>query len=274
MELKRTKATWDNLPNLAISNIFCKSSIEDRLFNLPFVCKSWAHVSRDPRCWASMIADTHPLSADDAFVKASFPYSSAFPDPFRGSRSGGVLRLQMLMDRAGSGAAITSLFVYPFLNSVGGPSNDDDVLTLIACRCPNLRNLSFHGSYNGSEGVILELIGKCRKLEVIDFSDSPYFTPAVLEAVKGCCPDIRGIRRNGEVDSHLSTHLVSSSYSSGFSDLRLINLSDSTIGDMDLLNILCMKKLQYLDITRCQNLVKYMDLIKRAHGRIPEICYD
>ncbi|VFQ78414.1 unnamed protein product [Cuscuta campestris] len=215
-----------------------------------------------------MIADANPFSADDAFVKASFPYRSVFPDPFRGRRTCGVHRLQMLLQRAGGGDAISSLFLSPFLTSPDGPLNDDAVLNLIALRCPNLRHLSLHGSYNGSQGAMLEVIGRCGKLEIIDFSDSPYFRPAILQEVGRCCPNIKGIRRNGGVYHHFSSHLVH------LLNLSLINLSGSTVWDADLLNILCLKKVQYLDITRCQNLVKYMDLIKTACGRIPHICYD
>nr|XP_027085688.1 uncharacterized protein LOC113707624 [Coffea arabica]XP_027085689.1 uncharacterized protein LOC113707624 [Coffea arabica] len=90
------RASWDALPSTSLVEIFCRTPIKDRFCSLPLVCRSWADVSRNPRCWASMIPAEHSSSAcafDDAFIKhsSSSSYSRldrlAFDDPFDGRRS-------------------------------------------------------------------------------------------------------------------------------------------------------------------------------------------
>ncbi|KAL9173689.1 hypothetical protein ABFS82_02G004700 [Erythranthe guttata] len=59
------KRPWEALPNLALANIFCRTSIKDRSHNIPFVCRSWAHAARHPPCWASMVAENHYFPGAD-----------------------------------------------------------------------------------------------------------------------------------------------------------------------------------------------------------------
>ncbi|CAN4090489.1 unnamed protein product [Withania somnifera] len=264
------RRAWDNLPNSALVNIFTKSSLKDRICNLPLVCKSWANSSRHPHCWASFSV----AAAIDAYVKSSFPYETTFLDPFDGRRSSdpqfGILGLQSLIGKAGGGAALTSVYFFPFLTSLDGPPNDDALLSLIARFCPNLKHLSFHGSFHASEEVLLEVVRSCPNLDFVDFSDSPYFIPTVLQEMEIHCPNIRGIRRNGMVQPLLSSRLIKR-----FPSLKLLNLSDSSIGDTDLLTLVTgNSRLEYLDIMRCQSLMLYMHIIKGAHRRISEIHYD
>ncbi|XP_027184318.1 uncharacterized protein LOC113782645 [Coffea eugenioides] len=279
------RASWDALPSTSLVEIFCRTPIKDRFCSLPLVCRSWADVSRNPRCWASMIPAEHSSSAcafDDAFIKHSSSSSSysrldslAFDDPFDGRRSPdsdrGLAMLRSLITRGAGGAAVTSLYFFPFLTCVEAfRPNDDALLRLIAQSCPNLRHLSFHGSYNATEGAILEVMSKCPKLELIDFSDSPYFTPTVLEHMSTCCPDVRGIRRNGFLQPGFASGLAV-----GFPNLRILNLSGSTIVDKDLLTIMTARiGIQYLDITNCQQLKCYMHIIKRAPVQISQILFD
>lgn len=141
---------------------------------------------------------------------------------------------------------------------------------LLSFSCPNLRHLSFHGSYVATEGAVLEVIYRCRKLELIDFAGSPYFTPKVLKEVSACCPNLRGIRGHGILDPSIVSIL-----SAGFPNLRILNLSHSTIVDKDLLDIVTKRTgLQYLDITNCPRLRMYMYIIKGALSQIAEIIYD
>ncbi|KAI3446297.1 hypothetical protein Pfo_002962 [Paulownia fortunei] len=271
------ESPWEALPSLALSNIFCRTSIKDRSHNIPFVCRSWAHAARHPHCWASMIAENYSSfgnsAADHAFVMDS-SFGVSFVDLYDGRRSPdphcGVASLQGLIGRAGGGAVVTSLYIFPFLTSADGPANDDTILRVISQHCPNLKHLSFHGSYNASQEAILEVIRSCRKLELVDFSDSPYFNPLILGELSCCCPNIRGIRRNGYLEPSFSYAL-----SSGFPCLRILNISNSTVVDKDLLAIVTgCKKLCYLDVTGCQQLICYMHIIKVASARIAKILYD
>lgn len=135
MEIQRA---WDAVPSTALVNIFCRTPIKDRMYNLPLVCKSWADTCRNRQCWASMIPDSYRSSTrafDDAFAKGSYP----FEDPFDGRRSPdpsrGLVMLQSLIARAGGGAAVTSLYLFPFLTRVNAcRPNDDALLHLIAQR--------------------------------------------------------------------------------------------------------------------------------------------
>ncbi|MCD7447431.1 hypothetical protein HAX54_029105 [Datura stramonium] len=268
--MQKQRRAWDDLPSTALVNIFSKSSLKDRIYNLPLVCKSWANSSGHPHCWASFSA----APAVDAFVKSSSPYDSAFQDPFDGRRSSdpqiGLLGLQSLIRKAGGGAAVTSVYFFPFLTSIDGAPNDDALLSLIARFCPNLKHLSFHGSFHASEEVLLEVVRSCPNLDLVDFSDSPYLIPSILQEMGIHCPNIRGIRRNGVVQPLLSSSLIKC-----FPRLKLLNLSDSSIGDRDLLTLVTgYSRLEYLDIMRCQSLMLYMYIIKGAHRRIAEIHYD
>lgn len=141
---------------------------------------------------------------------------------------------------------------------------------LTSCSCPNLKHLSFHGSYNASQEAIMEVIHSCIKLELVDFSDSPYFEPTILQELSIYCPNIRGIRRNGDLEPSSSFQLRV-----GFPLLEILNLSNSTLVDKDLLTIVdgC-KKLSHLDVTGCQFLIFYMHIIKVASARIATILYD
>lgn len=138
------------------------------------------------------------------------------------------------------------------------------------CSCPNLKHLSFHGSYNASQEAILEMIHSCRRLELIDFSDSPYFNSLILGELSSYCPNIRGIRRNGYLEPSFSHALTT-----GFPCLRILNISNSTVVDKDLLTIVTgCKELCYLDVTGCEWLVCYMQIIKVASARVATILYD
>ncbi|KAH6824351.1 hypothetical protein C2S53_005751 [Perilla frutescens var. hirtella] len=269
---------WEALPSLALANIFCRISITDRSRSVPFVCKSWARAAHHPPCWASMIADNHSPSpnsaADHAFVVDSLPSSLTFVDPFDGRRhpdpNRGVATFQGLIRRAGGGGAVTAIYFFPFLTAAGGPSNDDAILRVIAQRCPNLKHLSFHGSNSASQGAILEVIHSCNNLELVDFSDSPYFEPLILQELSNHCPNIRGIRRNGSLEASFSYQLTT-----GFPLLRTLNISNSTLVDKDLITIVSgCKNLCYLDVTGCQFLIFYMHIIKVASSRIASILYD
>ncbi|KAL7156369.1 hypothetical protein ABFS83_02G004700 [Erythranthe nasuta] len=272
------KRPWEALPNLALANIFCRTSIKDRSHNIPFVCRSWAHAARHPPCWASMVAENHYFpgnsAADYAFLLDSHSNFASFVDPYDGRRSPhphrGLASLQGLIGRAGGGAVVTSIYFFPFLTSAGAPPNDGAILFLIAKQCPNLKHISFHGSYNASQAAVLEIIHCCKKLELVDFSDSPYFNASVLEELSISCPNIRGIRRNGNLEPSFSHAL-----STGFNSLKLVNLSNSTLVDKDLLKIVTScKELCYLDVTGCQGLIYYMHIIKVASAKIANIMYD
>lgn len=126
--------------------------------------------------------------------------------------------------------------------------------------CPNLRHLCFHGSFDATEEAILEV----RKLELVDFSCSPYFTPKVLEGMSSsCCPNLRGInRRNGILEPSTVTSLLKS-----FPNLRMLNLSSSTVLDRPAKHCEWVGELglwlQYLDIitkptANCQELMFYV----------------
>ena len=143
-------------------------------------------------------------------------------------------------------------------------------ILFISCSCPNLKHLSFHVSHNASQEAIFEVIHTCNNLELVDFSDSPYFEPTILQELSKCCPKIRGIRRNGDLEPSFSSEL-----SVGFPFLSMLNVSNSTLVDKDLLGIVdgC-KKLRYLDVRGCQFLVFYMHVIKVASARIGSIMYD
>ncbi|KAL3613924.1 hypothetical protein CASFOL_041998 [Castilleja foliolosa] len=268
---------WETLPNLALADIFCRTSIKDRSHSIPFVCRSWAHAVSHPHCWASMVAQNHsPFgnpAADQAFVMESNPNCAAFVDPFEGRRSPcplrGVASLQGLIGRA-AGSVITSIYFFPFLSSTSGPANDDALLNLIAKHCPNLKHISFHGSHNASQDLILKVIHSCTKLELIDFSDSSYFNSLSLAELSCSCPNIRGIRRNGYLEPLFSNALITV-----FPRLKILNISNSTVVDRDLLAIVTgCKELCYLDITGCQELICYMHIIKVASARIANILYD
>lgn len=136
--------------------------------------------------------------------------------------------------------------------------------------CPNLKYLSFHGSFNASEDVLLKVVQSFPKLELVDFSDSPYFTPEILQEMEIYCPNIRGIRWNGFAKPFLSSTLIKF-----FPGLKLLHLSDSSIGHRDLLTLVTgNSRLEYSEIMRCQSLMLYMYTIKEAHCRIAEIFYD
>lgn len=138
------------------------------------------------------------------------------------------------------------------------------------CSCPNLKHTSFHGSYNASQEALSEFIRSCRKLELVDFSDSPYFNPLILGELSIFCPNIRGIRRSGQFEPSFSNGLGSK-----FPCLRLLNISYATVVDKDLIQIVdSCKELCYLDITGCQSLVYYMHIIKVASAKIAKIVYD
>ncbi|CAI9782019.1 unnamed protein product [Fraxinus pennsylvanica] len=247
----QSQRPWDALPSTALLNIFCKTSIKDRFDNIPFVCKSWAHASAHPHCWASMIAEPE----SDSFERRSptwrdLPASADW--------------------KAGGGASVNSLYFFPFLASVVSPPNDDELLRLIARHCPNLKHISFHGSFDASKEAIFDVFRSCRELELIDFSNTPYFNTSILQALSCCCPKIRGIRRQGFLETNFAYDL-----SKWFPRLRLLNLSHSTIVDLDMFTIVTKcKELTYLDVTGCQQLIRYMDIVKMASKRIPKILYD
>ncbi|MCD9642292.1 hypothetical protein HAX54_028995 [Datura stramonium] len=206
--MQKQRRAWDDLPSTALVNIFSKSSLKDRIYNLPLLFKTLSMVD----------AAAIPKLAFLAFSLSSVKLVEEPPSPL----------------------------------------------------CPNLKHLSFHGSFHASEEVLLEVVRSCPNLDLVDFSDSPYLIPSILQEMGIHCPNIRGIRRNGVVQPLLSSSLIKC-----FPRLKLLNLSDSSIGDRDLLTLVTgYSRLEYLDIMRCQSLMLYMYIIKGAHRRIAEIHYD
>ncbi|XP_042510928.1 putative F-box/LRR-repeat protein 19 [Macadamia integrifolia] len=137
--------------------------------------------------------------------------------------------------------------------------------------CPNLKHLSFDGSYNASEDAVLNIIRSCKRLQVIDFSDSPYVTEEVLEELGGNnCPCFRGIRRPGTISS-----FQASAIARNLPRLRLLNLSNTDLTDGGLSTILsgCLC-LEYLDVRGCNFLKLGFHMIERATTQIIEFLYD
>lgn len=269
---------WDSLPNAVLLNIFCKSTLKDRIYNIPFVCKSWAQASGHPHCWASMLQQSHFTNSSlDAFLKDSQPYHHCFLDPFDekhiNSFMTGFNAFKALCEKAANGVFVTSVYISPFLNSgADTPKNDDTILHFIAKNCPNLKHLSFHGSNNASEEAVLEVIQNCKRLEIVDFSNSPYFNYSVLEKLSICCPTLRGIRRSGYVEPSFASSLITL-----LPRLQLLNLSNSTISDKDLLTLVNeFEGPLYLDIRCCNNLLYYMHIVKvsSSSNNNIEIIYD
>lgn len=141
---------------------------------------------------------------------------------------------------------------------------------VVFCSCPNLKHLSFHGSFHASEEAIFNVFRSCRELELIDFSNTPYCYTSILQELSCCCTKIRGVRKQDVLETNFAYDLTK-----WFPRLRLLNVSYSTIVDLDMFTIVTKcKKLQYLDVTGCQQLIRYMDIVKIASKRIPEIQYD
>lgn len=141
---------------------------------------------------------------------------------------------------------------------------------VVFCSCPNLKHLSFHGSFHASEEAIFNVFRSCRELELIDFSNTPYCYTSILQELSCCCTKIRGVRKQDVLETNFAYDLTK-----WFPRLRLLNVSYSTIVDLDMFTIVTKcKELQYLDVTGCQQLIRYMDIVKIASKRIPEIQYD
>lgn len=128
------------------------------------------------------------------------------------------------------------------------------------CSCPNLKHLSLDGSYHASEEDVLKVIRSRKRLELIDFSYSPYFIVSVLEELGSCCPDLRGIRRLRGI-GYSEAFAISTS----LPGLRLLNLSSTSLEDEDQSVIVfgCLG-LQYLDVTGCQQLAYDLYVIRRS----------
>lgn len=138
------------------------------------------------------------------------------------------------------------------------------------CSCPNLKHISFHESHSASQEAMYKVIHSCKKLELVDFSNSPYFNQLILGELSKCCPNIKGIRKNGHLEPSFSSSLTS-----GFPSLKLLSFSSSNLIDKDLLTIVTgFKELCYLDIRDCPSLIYYMHIVKAASARIAKIIYD
>eukprot|EP00262_Sarcandra_glabra_P009611 TRINITY_DN24049_c0_g1_i1.p1 TRINITY_DN24049_c0_g1~~TRINITY_DN24049_c0_g1_i1.p1 ORF type:complete len:297 (+),score=14.66 TRINITY_DN24049_c0_g1_i1:184-1074(+) len=261
---------WEALPAPALVCIFSKTSLVDRLRNASLVCRAWRQASEDPRCWESMmVSDT--ASLEDAFIKADNPYDT-FVNPFgrQSDPSTGFRRLQTLIER--SRGRLTTLYLRPFRSHApyhGGPT-EDALLRLIADSCPNLKHLSLVGSYCASEEAMCEVVRSCKRLELLDFSDSPCFSATVLEELGSYCPHLRGVRRVGAIDYSQASAITAS-----LPGLRLLNLSGSTLCDAGLSAIVygCIG-LQYLDVTGCRELTFDLYTIRRASEQISDFLYN
>ncbi|KAM7475183.1 hypothetical protein LguiB_022426 [Lonicera macranthoides] len=268
---------WDALPSLALVNIFQRIPIKDRIQHVQLVCSSWAHASRDPRCWTSMVPDS---AVDYAFIKDSKPYTHISVDVYGDRETDNLLgtsRLKTLIQRAHGGGGITALFLYPFINDTSfliirsGRDNDDELLRLIAQSCPNLKYLSLYGTDHAAKEAILEVIHSCKKLELVDFGDSPHFSPSILEEMGKCCPNIRGIRRNGGIEQSALSVLTTSFRGR----LKLLNLSGTPLLKEDLLTVVSgCPGLQYLDVRGCGEFKSDLTIIQRASAQVVEFFYD
>lgn len=134
-----------------------------------------------------------------------------------------------------------------------------------------MKYLSLYGTNHAAKEAILEVIRSCKKLELVDFADSPHFSPSILEEMGKCCPNIRGIRRNGGIEqSALSVFTTSFR-----GRLKLLNLSGTPLLKEDLLTVVSgCPGLQYLDVRGCGEFKSDLTIIQRASAQVVEFFYD
>lgn len=157
---------WTGMMPDILANIFCRLSLQERLLNIPRVCKLWKLASEDPACW--QIIDLTvcsnrktPVCKAESLVKML------------------VIRSQGLLTH----------LTLPFLMN-------DAFLTFIACRAPLLRVLHMPNSILLTDYLVTWIAPMMRFITDLDVSGCNGLSHVTLEAFGVHCRHITQLRRN------------------------------------------------------------------------------
>ncbi|KAG0477074.1 hypothetical protein HPP92_013915 [Vanilla planifolia] len=157
--------SWEEMPLDCLVNIFSKVGLDNLATAVPFVCKSWSRASADPICWR--ILDLRRLD-----FKSSSPFASSFVSLFPLCRFSfsGFLKLALARSR---GTAV----------DLRVPSVSKEDLFLASNSCPKLKNLALPLlASEEEEQQVLQLVEKCKDLEVLEMDSKPSVSARVGEA--------------------------------------------------------------------------------------------
>ncbi|CAM6086467.1 unnamed protein product [Calypogeia fissa] len=165
---------WADLGNDALTEVFSRLSLEEKLRTVPIVCKGWRNATLEPACWRN-------VDMEEWFEKrVQADYWWEFEcEPI-------VERLVMKAVDLSCGQ----------LEELRTRHCTDPALDYIAERCPSLTVLSIPTSLFVTDGSVANLAPSCPKLKVLDVSDCYNISNQALAAVGQNCKSLAWLSRN------------------------------------------------------------------------------
>ncbi|KAG9455225.1 hypothetical protein H6P81_008129 [Aristolochia fimbriata] len=230
---------WKELAPELLAKIFEKVGLEQRILDVPFVCKSWHKVLRsDPECWKSLNFQqlSHLRRRGRPKFAVRFSRTYLFDGFFSFS---GVLKL---LARVG-GAAVEEIVF---------SKNDDitiDALAFAAEKCPGVKTLALpllegkHGRM-GYDKRLPSVIGKWKDLESFSMVEKGNAFVKILQELGANCEKFAELSIQGAIN-----HWEASAITDFLPKIKRLHFCDSYLLREPLVKLLdgC-KELQVLDL--------------------------
>ncbi|XP_061992833.1 F-box protein FBW2-like [Rosa rugosa] len=245
-----TQRRWDELNPDCLLNVFRRLGMEELLYDVPFVCKSWHRASHNPSCWQSLIFPDIDHNAVDEDENIKYDASSADneskPQSFGAFYDRFMHEYQIDSGRFSIGGIIKVVIK----RSNGLPTvlklpqnSTEEVLTSVSDVCPGLKFLSLSCDYKFSilskySLAVQELITNCTNLETLSLESS--------------CHRYRNQRFN-----HVALLVQISIHCKNVVDLRVSNSQICKYGTFSIATLL--PKIKYLSFRKCD--IDQKDLI-------------
>ncbi|BFG15381.1 hypothetical protein CerSpe_016550 [Prunus speciosa] len=170
---------WEDLNVDCLANVFGRVGITALLLSVPFVCKSWYRASLDSACWQRLIlpdVDTEIDLGNEGFWNSDNEIEAVIdrrPELFRFDTL--MSRFEQEYQTGHKCLSDTQFITFVVKRSRGQaiflrlpPLCQIALLNRVADVCHGVKGLSLHRcSLIYSSSIILELIGKCKHLELL-----------------------------------------------------------------------------------------------------------
>ncbi|KAK9130345.1 hypothetical protein Sjap_010832 [Stephania japonica] len=269
-EEEENERDWAELTQECLVNVLTRLPIEERWRGPMLVCKAWLAASKDPSLFAVFDLEPHFESAPESTHWWSPEFERKVDSMVRSVVDWGGPSVREIRVRHCSDRSLALVAERVWIDS--NQALLDQILALVAKRCPNLQALSIKSCPNVTDSMIGKIALGCPMISELDISYCYEVSHASLELAGRNCPHLKILKRNlmNWLDPSQHIGIVPDEYlnrcpQDGDSDCYIIgkfmpNLEHlevrfSKLSARGLVSIseVCIK-LQYLDLFGCANL--------------------
>ncbi|KAF6143780.1 hypothetical protein GIB67_016701 [Kingdonia uniflora] len=225
---------WEELNRDCLVNILGRLGIEELVFDIPFVCKSWYKTSLDPECWKSL--NFYEVSFIDNFSFLGKSFKKKYIDHYKVGNFMVDRFVEFVVNRSRGSATSVALPEY---------STTNKTLEYIVDGCPKLRMLNVPMSLNDLGSKLVEW----KHLECLTIVGYGISQTEVIKQISLNCKNLKALFIGTQINKEDALALGT------MPKLNYLGLRGCLIYHEDLLLVLkgCVK-LEFLDLGNCTSI--------------------